>query len=62
MNHTHRQGPLAAQLTNTGTNDSKQERGLGCPRRGKKGYTVGLKFFSTKNEAMMTRTRKSVLL
>lgn len=27
-----------------------------------KGYTVGLKFFSTKKEAMMTRTRKRVLL
>lgn len=27
-----------------------------------KGYTVGLKFLSRKKEAMMTRTRKSVLL
>ena len=28
----------------------------------KKGYTVGLKFFSRKKEAMMTRTRNRVLL
>lgn len=62
MNCTYQESNLTTHITNIADNDNTQEQDYSCFKCGNKGYTVGLKFFSTKNEAMMTKTRKRVLL